>query len=434
MLGYAARRRLLDYLQATDNEIALDEIALELAGVHARQTGYFPRASKWIKYASVHATRLRLLWAIAAPLWRCGGAALFHLTELVRFGRYASRCRRLDPAPDLNSATGYTLALSSRVGDIIRPPAIQNIPRRWLTLPWAPIRTPPPQCSATDMFCLLGWRDLRRCWWYAVLATAALARRRASRSWVLQSYTAFRWFAVRAALERVSGDLLMAEHYDRWASLVDALVWARQRQNRATAPRLTLVQHGEIGGLSPTEWRRNFYARLRRKLRTVSALYAYDCASEQIFRADLMTSRCSRDVRVDYYRPQIELRRAPSSGIRLLFVGHPLCEDLHMHVLENLRLLQPAQIFYKPHPEARMGPAVAGHDWLIVQDRNVFPEVDLLISYPSTLVTEYAALGIPAVVHPLHLTVAVADDFVSEVRARIGVLARAGHGAATGVN
>jgi hypothetical protein len=422
-LSYPERRRLVDYIQATENEIALDSIALELAGIAAERCGYFPRASKWINYVAKWRRLLRVLWIVAAPAWRLGGAAAYHTVECVRFHLHVRRCRAASPRVPAPAEQGYVLALTSRAGEIVRPPGIPNVPQSWLTVPWAPVLAPQESTTA-DLFGLLGTADLLRCLRYSVLATRQLGRRPGTRAWVLQSYTAFRWFAVRIALEATSGDLLMTQHFDRWAILVDRVVLAKRRARGSPIPTLTLVQHGEIGGLSPQEWRTGFYARMQHKLQAVSMLYAYDRRSEEIFRSSLLSASCARGVRASYYQPKSIVLRpgAPQSGCRVLFVGHPVCEALHVHVLEKLMHEKPLEVFYKPHPKARMGRGMAGHAWSIIEGTAVFPAVDLLISYPSTLVAEYAALGIPAVVHPLDLTVAKSEDFVAEVRNRVRAL------------
>jgi hypothetical protein len=84
-----------------------------------------------------------------------------------------------------------------------------------------------------------------------------------------------------------------------------------------------------------------------------------------------------------------------------------------VHVLQALKSERQLDAFYKPHPLGKLNPAMARHDWQIISDKDEFPEVEMLVSYPSTLVTEYAALNIPASVHPLHLDVPGSREFIA---------------------
>jgi hypothetical protein len=418
------RRWLVDYLQATGNEIELDRVAFGLAGMEPHEVGYFPRPSKWLKYASRSRGALRTLWLVCRPIWHWGGGAAFQILELARFG--VRHLLRGGAAAAPLSQNGYVLALSSRVGDIVRPPGIEQYPSCWLTLPWAPIQTPPAGCREVEMLSLLTAGELWQCSMLAIRATAALPRRTGCEQWGLQSYTAFRWFAVRMALEKLDGRFLMCEHFDRWAVVADSVVRARRRGGavRGEAPFLVLVQHGEIGRLSPADWTGSFYSRLRRKLGAVTLLYAYDADSAEIFKSGVLTRRCARRLRVEFQKPRIALRPvAADRGCRLLFVGHPVCEPLHVLLLERVKG-RDVRVFYKPHPMAGMSAAMSKHDWIIIEDKTEFPEVDLLISYPSTLVTEYAAWNVPAAVHPLHLEPRQAGDFADALERRVrGILA-----------
>jgi len=410
------RRKLVEFLQATENEIAIDTIAFGLAGRRPGEAGFFPRPAKWINGVGRWRWVYRLAWRVAAILWRGGGAALFFLYELVRLWR-SSKVPGDDSA--LLSPNGYFLGLSSRAGDLVRPPAIEDVPACWLTLPWAPVQEPPEGCRRFDMLRLLSAADLWDCYRLAVSATRALAKGK-NAPWVLQTYTALRWFAVRAALEKLRGRFVMAEHFDRWAVLVDSVVRAnkrgRSRTDRQDCP-LVLVQHGEVGGLSPEAWRSEFYATLRRKLGSVTMLYAFDMESATIFRTSLLTPACAETVQVRFYKPRISLRPVPKTDrCRVLFVGHPHCEALHVHLLGVLSSEYALDVRYKPHPLAAMSPAMSRHEWQIVTDKTGFPEADLLISYPSTLVTEYSAWNIPAVVHPLDQEVASSQELLERIR------------------
>jgi hypothetical protein len=70
-----------------------------------------------------------------------------------------------------------------------------------------------------------------------------------------------------------------------------------------------------------------------------------------------------------------------------------------------LRQIVDVQAFYKPHPTTGAGRQVAELRWTVIQGRTVFPRVDLIVSYPSTMVAEYASHAVPAVVHSMDISI-----------------------------
>ena len=400
------RRRLADYLQATENEIIVDQMAFKLAGVDPALAGFIPRPAKWLSHAEGRHWAFRLGGLVASAVWRLGGAAVYHFVQLLRAYAHARRCgHQLAAATSMNA---YVLALSTRVGDIMPPENMGDAPACWITMPWAPLARVPDGTRCFDVFSLLTGRDLLAAYGDAVAAGVALARRRGASPWVLQTYTAFQWFAVRRALEKLDGRFVMAEHFDRWAVLADSAV-TRLKSRRSAAgrerPGFELVQHGAMGALSAAEPGAASQLRLRRRLRSVTSLYVYDAGSAAAFTNDVLSAGCTaRGVSVRYFKPKIALQPNPCDGARrVLFVGHPFCEDLQACVLESLKRSCDIRAFYKPHPLSRMNERMNGLDWTVIRDKNHFPQVDLLVSYPSTLIAEYATWNVPAVVHPMDL-------------------------------
>lgn len=109
-------------------------------------------------------------------------------------------------------------------------------------------------------------------------------------------------------------------------------------------------------------------------------------------------------------------------SLRLLFVGHPICETLHVHIVEALG--EGISSYYKPHPANPSSARVNSASWTVIHDKTVFPEVDLLISYPSTLVKEYEGMNIPAIIHPLNMPPADAGDLIESIKRAVELLAR----------
>jgi hypothetical protein len=296
-------------------------------------------------------------------------------------------------------------------------------PKLWLTVPWAqPLRLP-DDCTTIDAFSIVTKREYREALWDAVIAARRLSTKSATVHWRLQSYTALRWFVVRAAIDKLPGSLVMAEHFDRWAVLVDR---SAGRSSIGARRSLGLVQHGSVTALSNVDDRSSGLPRFATRLLNVTHLYVYGPAEEAVFRDVILgRSALAQAPQIRHFRPSIELHGIGDKPRSILFVGHSMCEEFQASVYRRISRDTDLRIFYKPHPLAPMSSAAAQVGWTIISDSNWFPKVDLLISYPSTLVAEYGAMGIPAVTHSLNAGCDSADFVATEVEARMGLRADA---------
>ncbi len=419
-LARSDRRHLVEFLRATENEIAIDLVAYRHANLAPNSGGYLPRPTRWISRAAATGPALRPLAASARWIWLHTRGIPLHAIQLISALLHHSGVA--DRLIEARSYGEYGLGLSIRASDIIGPP-IRKVPACWIVVPWAPAAKLSEAMTSIDVFSLLKQQDVLRAFRLAVAATGAFRRRPERLVWVLQSYTAFRWFCVRLALDKLDGAFIMAEHYDRWAVLVDQMVRRKKfRKSDETArirPRLSLVQHGIVGSLSATDHKETAVA-LGRRLESIDSIYVYDLESERVFKKYILSASNAAAVDIFYYQPRIALSPTESSSpFRILFVGHPLCIDLHVQILRTLQAGLDVKAYYKPHPANGTPSLALQQQWTVVRERAHFPEVDLLISYPSTLVREYAAHDIPAVVHPIDENVNVASRLANEVRAKV---------------
>jgi hypothetical protein len=129
----------------------------------------------------------------------------------------------------------------------------------------------------------------------------------------------------------------------------------------------------------------------------------FDEHSRLVFENDILSSRClARGVEVQRYSPLIDLVCLPAEyKVKVLFVGHPICEAIQIEVFKRMVDTFKVSVYYKPHPTAGMSALARGQGWTVIEDKRIFPTVDLIVSYPSTLVQEYAGQGVSAVMHPL---------------------------------
>lgn len=404
---FADLRLVCDYLRGLRNEIAVDLQAIELARLDPARYGKFPRPSRWISKAKRFALLSRILHRMSLPIWYFIGPLLF----IRQCNSVRASCPHAVPVKFDDS--GQVLALSIRALDIVHPRHIDTAPRQWIELPWLPLSDLPTGAEALSVMALLTDKDIERSLTLANLAHRALQRRRGMSEWGLQSYTALRWFLVRLGVDKLPGPLLMVEHFDRWAVLVDGSV----RQSRSHKPKrhLTVMQHGSVNA---DKTPRGIGLRLPTRLHGVNHLRAYSPADVEVFKAEILSPRCGTSgLDVSFYSPSVTLTdltttvRSPS----VLFVGYPLCETAHCALLAALRQKGSWQIFYKPHPANPASAHIGALPWTLVEGRSVFPRVDLLISYPSTMVSEYATHDIPAVVHPMDVSAEQLLDRLPEI-------------------
>lgn len=419
---------LADYLAATRNEIDIDSRLLLALGMDARRGGHIPRVQRWAPWGMRRPRLSALAARLARLLWPLAGAPLLFTSQAISLWRAQRGNKASSPVVEDHVGLGF----STRAMQLIRAPHFEPAPTCWLIVPWVEVPALPSAVQRIDLMQLLYTRDLLDAWMDAIVATCIAIRRRDMSDWALQTYTAMHWFAARRAVDRLSGVLYTAEHYDRWAVLVDRAV--RRRRARRHTPQtqgatgLVLVQHGVVSSpdsLSKTEEE----LKLSTRLSSVDSLHVFDDASEAFFRRQVLTPAGNRrlpDIR--RFVPGITLSATGEANgiLTLLFVGHPFCEELHLSALAEIQRTTPGVVpYYKPHPLAAMSPAMAATGWRFVKDPSVFPAVDLLISYPSTLVVEYEAQGIKALVHPINLRPSEAEPFLSNLSRELARLREA---------
>lgn len=398
-------RLVVDYLRALRNEIAVDEHIVSMAGLDPAAFGKIPRPARWIGHARRLPALSRLVQYLSLPLW-------YLLAPML----YRRQRRQVGasppPAPRQFDAAGQILGLSHRTADIVHERHLPQMPRQWLELPWTPLSRLPSDAEVIPAMTLLDEADIARSLALAALAHRALQGRRGLRGWGLQTYTAWRWFVARLAIDKLPGPLLTTEHFDRWAVLADGSVWCTRHQQPLR--RLTVMQHGAVNADSPQP---GLGLRLPTRLRAVGRLHVYSAADAEVFKREILSPRCAaREPDQTFYRPMVPLVDLARAGRpTVLFVGHPLCEAAHCALMNALQRSTDVQAFYKPHPTTGAGKQVAALPWTVIQGRTVFPRADVIISYPSTMVAEYAAHDVPAVVHRMDVPAAQILDRLPEI-------------------
>ncbi len=413
MISRARLRSMADYFAATRNEVAVDEMFMALSKMNAAEVGYLPRVPHWIDLAKRRPVLTRALSRIARQVWLAGGSAIFFVLEYLKF----KHLHRSSGTLTLTETDGAILGLSTRVCEIVTPTQFPGFPRTWLTLPWVPLPALPKGAKELPMLSILERSDFLSALADALAVTQRLKRNRSLSPWVMQTYTAFRWFLARRAVDRLTGTLVTTEHYDRWAVLVDRVV-REHRRSQCCRDYLIVVQHGAMGALKDDGHKGESSLNLPTRLRQIDELHAYNSQEAIAFQANVLEhGDVSRELKICFFKPTIDITgEAISDKPRILFVGHPLCESFHVEVFKKLTMWKNFEIYYKPHPKAPMSVSMEAIGWKIIKESNIFPRVDLLISYPSTLVIEYKNIGVTASVHPLDASIIDLTRFIEKTK------------------
>lgn len=399
-------RLVVDYLRSVRNEVAVDQHIVAMAGLDPAEFGKIPRPARWIGKLRRFPMMSRLIQSVSLPLWYVLGPML-----------YACQRRQLPTAqpsapPGHFDAAGQILGLSSRTADIVHSQHLPQMPKQWLELPWVPLKDLPKDAEVIQTLSLLNDDDLTRSLALAKLAHRALQRRRGLHGWGLQTYTAWHWFLARLAIDKLPGPLLTSEHFDRWAIAADSSVWSSRHVRPSR--QLTVMQHGSVNadGQPP-----GLGLRIPSRLRAVTRLHVYSEADAEVFKREILSPHCAaRQPSQSYYRPMVPLADlAAPNRPAVLFVGHPLCEPAHSALITALKQTIDVQAFYKPHPTTGAGAHIDEMPWVVVRGRTVFPRVDMIVSYPSTLVAEYASHSIPAIVHSMDISVTEILNRIPEI-------------------
>jgi hypothetical protein len=410
--------KLIDhYIAATDNEIAVDEYFYSLLKLQPHSYGFIPRPEKWLSRYRAQPFLLRLLSFLTRLIWRLGGATAFFSFQFLREWTRWLTARSLEkPVSDVPT---YFILISPQAEKLLHTGSVSLHVDRLVIFPWLQFKCRAPSNRILNPISLLGWPDLLKALYLSIKASSRLNFK--SPKWALQGYTAYRWFLAYLALSRLGkGHYIISQHFDRWAILVDALVadLNATMSSFGQSSGLTLVQHGELKNLSGLGNPEELPFRLPNPLVAVSRLFAFDQSSVRLFLKSIVKSAPETNL----FEPKIELSSLPESDLPdVLIVGHPSCKALHTHIYRSLQEMG-CQFhgYYKPHPTMPKDLAYPG--WTIITHANTYPNVDLVIAYPSTLARQYNLAGIQTVIHPIDLSPEESESCILEIFDKIKLI------------
>lgn len=398
------KRRLVSYFQATSNEIALDVLCYKAMNVSPKAGNYMPRPTKLLKYSNKYFIKiLKIFWIYIL------GDVLF----LKQFLSYLLKKTKMPKSEVIIKNSSVGIAFSDRAMDIINKKNCDISPEYWIVFPWTDSSRLDEKVVKVEFLSLLTIGELWRAFFFAICAHKRMAKASRYKKWILQSYTSYKWFTIRIALEKIEADFFIAEHFDRWSVMMDGIL-VEQRRNNLNS-NLVLVQHGLVADVGDESLIVPY------KLGQFKRLYLYDKSTEEYFRKNILSKNINMILEdVKFYDSLLSIKKIPkANGINVLFVGHSTCIDLHVFILNELISKYDLVAYYKPHPVEKISKLIYKQKWIVIEDKHYFPAVDILISYPSTLVHEYELHGINSVVHSYDLKNDSARLYLEELEREI---------------
>ncbi|MBL4240374.1 hypothetical protein [Vibrio fluvialis] len=229
--------------------------------------------------------------------------------------------------------------------------------------------------------------------------------------WVMQGYTIFEILLRYKALYRIEKNIIIVDHFDRWAVLTDEVV-SELKNEKKLEIKLTIIQHGILTN-DYSNFDSNLPFNLTTRLNNVTDLIVYDELSKRIFLEKILSNdRCCFSISP----PVLNMECTESENIKLLFVGHSICLKFHVDVYLFLRHVHPEiDFYYKPHPLQTIDHLTLNLGWKVYDKPDCFPDVDVVVSYPSTLAYEYHLTGKLVIQHNIYDNAVTNSSIINQI-------------------
>ncbi len=379
MNKYGKKKVVLGYYYAMQNEIAIDYHVYKLINLNPKDLFFSPRPSGVIKSV----IRKKFFLFLIAKTWNHFGFFLFLSYKLLTRLQFISLKSKIE---FLNG--NLALGFSSKALEIFN--YLETGSKfRVLKYPWLNANGTLAK-HLTEVKCLLTFKNIIDAYYLSILSKRLLKKRIGL--WGMQNYTSYDWFLTYLVMyQNTDGPYIIAEHYDRWATLSDVIINVKKSNTY-----VSLVQHGLVTALS------NDKLSLFYRLRSVRNLFVFDEQSYDFFLKNVIDSNSIKPAKSFYKSNLILQPRKDLANVMILVVGNFICWEFHRLVITKL-LQKRYFVYYKPHPNDKLSKFKIEHkNYYLVEDTSFFPDVDFVISYESTLAYDYERLGYKVIKHDLN--------------------------------
>lgn len=206
----------------------------------------------------------------------------------------------------------------------------------------------------------------------------------------LYSFHFVEWISLLKSLERINYKFFHSfDHYDRFAILADS---------QSELPNKNKIyyfhQHGKFPDLNES-------FTLPFKLNNVGHTILSDLDISYQFFLHKITTTISNLESVEILNNPIRISKLNIPfKYSILIIGNVICLKFHQNLIQRLSLYKDIFIYYKPHPN-KLVYLDETKNLKNIKDFDFYPNVNLIISYKSTLLDFYVQSGYPYIEHYL---------------------------------
>lgn len=400
------------FLSSVKNQKVFDELYYGMFNLSPADFHGIPRPSKWAGRGKYFILGVRYSAKFFVPLWSYVFAYFYVVARILIYYLKSPK------AVEFKTSEGVALLVCDRSYTVLSKELSTAKNMLWLIPDGVSLLSSNSGSIAGKSAIassILSFKEVVLACVYACRAHRLLVKEYGA-SFGSQSYILPSWIISYLAILKIRPIwIATAEHHDRWAVMADC--YSDINPNKGCAADVVLVQHGleHAETYSLIDELTNA-AGLPYRLRHVKLLYLFDDKQREIFFANIISPSIASDlIEVRTISSSLHLQHVAVGKFSVLIVGHPICEIFHVELWQSLEALGDMVCFYKPHPAAKEGRCVHEQSWTFIKDPKYYPEVDLVISYPSTLVTEYADFNISALIHPLDESNSNVSSYVDAV-------------------
>ena len=367
------------YLLSLKNEIYIDDIAFIQTGLSKIIDYNVIRPQHTHHHIKNHPKAFRFLLIFLSSSWILWNSIIQTILLLKHLSNAALVKRKII------SSEAIILVATHRLPDQLKK-VMDTVPSQALMIGKGTSST--INCASANLIDVVNIKDIFNAYYYSLLAPINL-RKYIRGNYIIQTYNSFEWFLINCFLTRQKGikEIWFANHFDRWAILFDNLKIERK----------IIVQHGiENGKLIPPVM-----------LKSITKAYLIKADQKPFFVGKIIEN----DFEFEELKSEIKLTEIfCQDKLRVLIVGnasiHSVEERFLIQHLSSLNI----HFCLKPHPVLSQNfytELKQDTDFLLIADKNTFPEVDVVISYESTLGLEYELEGVKVLYY--------ADNTVDEI-------------------
>jgi len=357
-------------LNALKNEVAIDTFYIK--SIYPDKKINIPIIRPAITMIKVkNLFLLKLLLYILVLLW----VVLFPLILIYKFIHYL---RLLNTNHSFSVDKKIVIATSHRIQDVYKGVNCVEKPVQFLLVPWIKIdKINFNEKQKIELLSILDIRDLIFSFYYSFISLFLWAKNIKHPFEILQTYVLFEYFMMQKCLSKLDQqgvqEYWYSNHYDRWAVLFDG-----------TKKKNVLLQHGFID--------KNF--KLPYKMKNLKTIYYIDKASIQKFKNNIL----DRDAKTKFLELQstLHLENIQYAYKSIFLISVPAQYEFDVKLVERLANLD-IIVYIKPHPLYDTSMYIKSFQknskCILIEDKNYYPNIDLIISGYSTLAFEYELLG-----------------------------------------